>query len=143
MTPIGVVELIIVDGSETDSGIPVVFNQQDVRQLQLAKAAVRAGVDILIQEAAIAPGDIGEVMFAGAFGNYLNPKSVLGIGMIPQFQPGEIKAIGNAALRGAMAALLLIPEREKAQQYAGEIRAVKLADYPDFSRVFIASMALK
>ena len=42
-----------------------------------------------------------------------------------------------------MAALLLIPEREKAQQYAGEIRAVKLADYPDFSRVFIASMALK
>ena len=124
------VELIIVDGSETDSGIPVVFNQQDVRQLQLAKAAVRAGVDILIQEAAIAPGDIGEVMFAGAFGNYLNPKSVLGIGMIPQFQPGEIKAIGNAALRGAMAALLLIPEREKAQQYAGEIRAVKLADHP-------------
>lgn len=88
------VELIIVDGSETDSGIPVVFNQQDVRQLQLAKAAVRAGVDILIQEAAIAPGDIGEVMFAGAFGNYLNPKSVLGIGMIPQFQPGRLRPLG-------------------------------------------------
>lgn len=137
------VELVIVDGSETDSGIPVVFNQQDVRQLQLAKAAVRAGVDILMKEAGIAPEDIDEVMFAGAFGNYLNPESVLGTGMLPQFQPGEIKAIGNAALRGAIAALLRIPEREKAQQYARKTRAVELADHPDFSRVFVAGMALK
>ncbi|NLW44325.1 MAG: DUF4445 domain-containing protein [Syntrophomonadaceae bacterium] len=137
------VELVIVDGSKTESGIPVVFNQEDVRRLQLAKAAVRAGVDILLQEAGIAPEDIGEVMFAGAFGNYLNPKAVLGTGMIPQFQPEAIKAIGNAALRGAIAALLVIPEREKARQYAREIRAVELADHPDFSRVFIAGMELK
>jgi len=137
------VELIIVDGSETEAGVPVVFNQQDVRQLQLAKAAVRAGVDVLMKEAGTAPEDIGEVMFAGAFGNYLNPESVLGTGMIPQFQPGEIKAIGNAALRGAIAALLRTPEREKAKQYAREIRAVELADHPDFSRVFVAGMALK
>ncbi|MGE5543783.1 MAG: ASKHA domain-containing protein [Bacillota bacterium] len=137
------VELIIVDETKTASGVPVVFNQQDVRQLQLAKGAVRAGIDILMKEVGVVPENIDEVMFAGAFGNYVNPNSVMGIGMIPHFQPGKIKAIGNAALRGAIAALILIPEREKAQRYADEVIAVELADHPDFSRVFVDSMTLK
>ena len=136
-------ELIIVDEAETASAVPVVFNQQDVRQLQLAKGAVRAGIDILMEEVGVNPEDINEIMFAGAFGNYLNPNSVMGIGMIPRFLPGKIKAIGNAALRGAIAALILLPEREKAQRYADEIKAVELADQPDFSRIFVDSMALK
>ena len=136
-------ELILVDDTETASGVPVVFNQQDVRQLQLAKGAVRAGIDILMKEAGVGPEKIKEVLFAGAFGNYLNSKSVLEIGMIPQFRPERIKAVGNAALRGAISALILVPEREKAQRYANEVITVELADHPDFSRVFVESMAFK
>ena len=135
------VELIIVD--ETETGVPVVFNQQDVRQLQLAKGAVRAGIDILMKEVGVESGELDEIMFAGAFGNYLNPSSVMGIGMIPHFLLEKIKAIGNAALRGAVAALILLPEREKAERYADEVIAVELADHPEFSRVFVESMALK
>ncbi|MGI6550052.1 MAG: ASKHA domain-containing protein [Syntrophomonadales bacterium] len=137
------VELVIINETETASGTPVVFNQQDVRQLQLAKGAVRAGIDILMKEVGVVPEHIKEILFAGAFGNYLNPNSVMSIGMIPQFQSEKIKVVGNAALRGALAALILVPEREKAQRYADEVRAVELADHPDFSRIFVESMALK
>ena len=135
-------ELIIVEESETAQGVPIVFNQQDVRQLQLAKGAVRAGIDILMKEAGIEAQEIDEILFAGAFGNYLTPDSVMGIGMIPHFAPKQIKAWGNAALRGA-ATLILIPEREKAERLANKVKAVELADHPDFSQVFVERMALK
>jgi len=136
-------ELVIVEGAETANGNPVVFNQQDVRQLQLAKGAIRAGIDILIKEAGVRLDAIDELLFAGAFGNYLNPRSVMGIGMIPPFRSERIKAVGNAALGGAIASLISIPEREKADRLATKIEPIELANHPDFSRIFVESMALK
>lgn len=139
----GGTELVIVPADASGSGSAIVFNQQDVRQLQLAKGAIRAGIDILIKESGTRADDVEEVLFAGAFGNYLNPEAVMAIGMIPRFDEKKIKPIGNAALRGALAALISLPERDKATRFANNVVAIELADHLDFNSLFMDSLGLK
>jgi len=135
-------ELVIVEGEDTAEGVPVVINQQDIRQLQLAKGAVRTGVEMLMKEAGLSAADIDEVLLAGSFGNHLHPRSLLRCGMLPGLRTGVIRNIGNAAARGALTALLSLPEREKSKVLAGRVRPLNLADRPDFSEMFLQSMNL-
>ncbi|MGE5397422.1 MAG: ASKHA domain-containing protein [Chitinophagales bacterium] len=136
------IELIIAEGSSTGSGLPIVFNQQDVRQLQLAKAAIRTGVDILLNEAGIKAKDVDKVLMAGAFGNHLNPASLLKIGMLPGLDMANFRNIGNAALRGAVTALINLTKRDKASRLAKTIKRLELAEREDFSRMYIDSINL-
>jgi uncharacterized 2Fe-2S/4Fe-4S cluster protein (DUF4445 family) len=84
----------------------VKITPQDVRQLQLAKAAVSGGVQTILARAGLSPEDIGTLFLAGGFGNYLRPQSAVEIGLFPAELLGKVKAVGNAAGAGAAAALL-------------------------------------
>jgi len=75
----------LVDADEGAGGRPVTITQRDVRELQLAKGAVRAGIEILMDELGIGPEDVRQVYLAGAFGNYIQPQAALAIGLIPAF----------------------------------------------------------
>ena len=80
----------------------IIFTAKDVREIQLAKAAIAAGIKTLIETAGIAYEDISKVYIAGGFGNYMNIESALAIGLIPKELRGKTEAAGNTAARGAI-----------------------------------------
>lgn len=126
----------IVDGKETDHGRPIVITQKDIRELQLAKGAISAGVKILQEIMGIGLEDIKEVLLAGAFGNYLDPHSACVIGLIPRELEGKIKMIGNAAGNGAKIALLSAGEYARAEEISKNVSFVELGSYPRFNAIF-------
>ena len=77
-------EVILLDGG---AGTPVVLNQEDIRQLQLAKAAVRTAIDIVMEEAGVSPQELENIYMAGAFGSYVDPENAMRIKMIPSVDP--------------------------------------------------------
>ncbi len=117
------------------------FNQKDVRQVQLAKAAINAGVSILLQDADIRIDDIDSVMLAGAFGSYIRPESALGIGLLPPVDRKRIIQVGNAAGEGAKALLLSSQARKIASNLVSRIRYLELASHDDFQSIFVKSTA--
>lgn len=89
-------------GSQKAIGI----TQKDIREIQLAKGAMRAGVEILLGELGIQWDDIKTVLIAGAFGNFLKPESIVGVGLIPKEMKEKIRFVGDAALTGAVEGVL-------------------------------------
>ncbi len=122
---------------------PIYLTQQDIRELQLAKGAIRSGVDIVLREWGAAPEDIDVVYLAGAFGNYVRRESVLRIGMLPPFPSEKLKPVGNAAGQGAKLCLLSQGEWIKAQQLAEQIQYCELSYYKGFSDTFIERLYFK
>ncbi len=111
--------------------------QQDVRELQLAKAAIAAGIRILCTKKGIEVEDIEEVLIAGAFGNYLDPESACDIGMLPEELRGRITSVGNAAGEGARIAALNEGEYERSRVLAREVNFVELAREADFQDIYV------
>ena len=116
------------------------FTQKDVRQVQLAKAAINTGALILLQEAGLKIHDIDSVMLAGAFGSYIRPESALRIGLLPLIERDRIIQVGNAAGEGAKALLISSKAREIAQDFVSKIRYVELAAHDDFQSMFLESI---
>jgi len=81
------------------------LNQQDIREVQLAKAAIRAGIEILLKEAGIGLNEIDALYLAGGFGNYISPESAMTIGLLPHEMAGKIIALGNTSGTGAVLSL--------------------------------------
>ncbi len=121
---------------------PVVLTQSDVRELQLAKGAIRAGISILLKEFGIAEEEISEILLAGAFGSYVNPASARAIGLVPPLPIDRITAVGNAAGQGAVMALLSTDLREEAVRIARSAEHVELSARPDFMEQFVDDLAL-
>ncbi|SNS06595.1 Uncharacterized 2Fe-2 and 4Fe-4S clusters-containing protein, contains DUF4445 domain [Anaerovirgula multivorans] len=138
----GMKAFLLVDEASTSHGRPILITQQDIRQLQLAKGAMAAGIKILLEKQGISVEDVKEVLLAGAFGNYLNPHSACGIGLIPKELEGKIKMIGNAAGTGAKLALLSANQYKRAASIAASVEYVELASYPGFTNIFAKSMYL-
>ncbi|MGB9840786.1 ASKHA domain-containing protein [Thermovenabulum sp.] len=122
--------------NETSTGKPVYINQKDIRELQLAKGAIAAGIQVLLTLYGAKVEDIKEVLLAGAFGNYLKPESACKIGLIPRELEGKIKGIGNAAGVGAKLALLSKHELERANQLSKKIKYVELSAVKEFNSFF-------
>ncbi|MDD2511411.1 MAG: ASKHA domain-containing protein [Syntrophomonas sp.] len=133
-------EIILVEEKESFRSTPVVFNQEDIRQVQLAKAALRTAIDILMKEAGSGPEKLEKVYLAGAFGNYLDPRNALGIGLIPPLEEERIKNIGNAAASGAIAALLSQDKQREARAIKEQVQYVELALYPDFQSLYLNNL---
>jgi uncharacterized 2Fe-2S/4Fe-4S cluster protein (DUF4445 family) len=116
------------------------LKQQDVRELQLAKGAMAAGIEILMKELGIGIDQIEEILIAGAFGSYLNKYNALKIGLLPDISPDKIKFVGNAASMGAKKFLL----SQKARKEAGEIikttQYLELSTRLDFQEIFAEQM---
>lgn len=118
----------------------VVITQKDVRQVQLAKGAIMAGVKILINTLGIQSDDISEVLLAGAFGNYIRKENAIRLGLIPDFPLEKVKFVGNAAAMGAKMALVSRKAREEAEKISANTEYVELAMDANFQNEFIDAM---
>jgi len=119
----------------------VVLTQKDVREVQLAKAAIRAGMELLAQKLGVALSDIRQVYLAGAFGNYLTPASACKIGMIPLCLQDRIIPIGNAAGEGAKLCALSTEEFAYSRTLAEKTEFIELASDPRFQDTFVDALA--
>jgi len=118
----------------------VIFTQEDIRQVQLAKAAVRTGITILQNKLSIKDSDIKQVFLAGAFGNYIKKTSALRISLLPKIPPENIKFVGNAAATGAQMVLLSQSCRKKANLLTRKIKYIEIANEKKFTDIFTDSM---
>lgn len=118
----------------------VAITQKDVREVQLAKGAIAAGIDIMCRHLGINTSDIQQVMIAGAFGNYMSPESACGIGLIPPMLNDRIEAIGNAAGEGSKIALLNHEEFVHTNDLIKKIEFLELAAEDDFQDIFIDNL---
>jgi len=133
-------QFALVPGERSGTGEPVALTQRDIRQLQLAKGAVRAGVEVLLGEAGLRAADLDRILLAGAFGSYINRRSAVRVGLVPALPLSRIHAVGNAAGAGAVLALASTEERQKATRVARAARHVELSSRPDFQIQFMETM---
>lgn len=131
---------IIAHENETDTGESIAITQNDVLQIQYAKAAMYAGAAILMKKMGLVEKDLEAILLAGAFGNYLDPASARTIGLFPELPLDRIIGIGNAAGAGAKMALLNKELRRRAIEIAKKVRYVELAAQPDFEETFYSAL---
>ena len=113
------------------------FTQDDVRAVQLAKAAIRTALDLLLAEAGLSAGSIGCCVIAGAFGAYIDVASSIEIGMLPDLPHGRYLQVGNAAGLGARMMLASCPARRRAAELAADCRYLELSTRSDFQKTFL------
>jgi uncharacterized 2Fe-2S/4Fe-4S cluster protein (DUF4445 family) len=121
----------------------ITVTQHDVREIQLAKAAIQTGIQVLMTESGVAVEELDRVIIAGAFGSYIDVPNAVSIGMFPPLPPERFQQVGNAAGMGARLALLSTKVRTEAQALCSRVNYIELAKYPDFSRVFARSCQLR
>ena len=119
-------------------GEPILVTQDDVRSIQLAKAALYAGAKLLMSRANISKVD--QVFLAGAFGSYIDPKYAMILGLIPDCPLDQVFAIGNAAGDGARIALLNRNKRLEAQQVSRKIKYIETAVDLEFQDEFVHAL---
>jgi uncharacterized 2Fe-2S/4Fe-4S cluster protein (DUF4445 family) len=125
----------------SQSARPVFLTQKDIRQVQLAKGAIRAGTKILLRKLGIKDADVRHILLAGAFGNYIRKQSAVRIGLLSDVPLERIRFIGNAAASGAEMILLSGQSRRKARELARKIEYVEIAHEPDFQDVYADCMS--
>ncbi len=114
--------------------------QGDVRAIQLAKAALRAGIDLLLEHAAI--DTVDEIRLAGAFGAHIDPVHAMVLGLVPDCEVGRVRATGNSAGSGAVRALLAASQRAEMEDVVRRITKIETATEPRFQDLFVAALAL-
>jgi uncharacterized 2Fe-2S/4Fe-4S cluster protein (DUF4445 family) len=121
---------------------PLYLHQGDVRELQLAKAATAAAIQYVMDAAGIDAAELDRVYIAGAFGSYLDPVSVLRIGLLPDVPLERVEFVGNAALAGAVLTTLSRRHLETAVRVAREAVRVDMATDESFQDVFVDKLRL-
>ena len=129
-------EFVLVSEEERDGRPAIVITQPDIRELQLAKAAVRAGIQVLLATRGCSEEEIRQVIIAGAFGSYIDVASAITIGMLPSLPLHRFRQVGNAAGMGAKLALVSPRQRAEAQALASRVHYLELATTPDFMQIF-------
>lgn len=133
-------EYVLATESQTATGNPIVITQNDVRAIQLAKAALYAGTKLLMARRGV--DCVTRIVLAGAFGTYISPRHAMILGMIPDCELTKVVAVGNAAGDGARIALLNRDKRQEAARLAREVGYVSLAMDPKFQDEFVAAMSI-
>lgn len=128
---------LLAGPSESGNGKPVYLSQKDIREVQLAKGAIAAGIALLAEQMGITLEQIEQVYIAGAFGNYMDPAGACRIGMLPGILKDRIIPVGNAAGEGAKLALLNNKELERAERLARHTEFLELAALPEFQDEFV------
>jgi uncharacterized 2Fe-2S/4Fe-4S cluster protein (DUF4445 family) len=118
----------------------IVLTQKDIREVQLAKAPLRAGIDVLLKETSLSEQAIQEILVAGAFGSSIQPESLLALGAVPEGLRGRVHAVGNTAGLGAKLCLTYPEHLAAAREMARNMRHVDLAQREDFRRAFTEHM---
>jgi uncharacterized 2Fe-2S/4Fe-4S cluster protein (DUF4445 family) len=128
-------EFVLVDRQKAHPAITI--TQKDVRELQLAKAAIRTGIQLLLEMNGFTEKHIEQVIIAGAFGSYIDLSSAVTIGLLPSLPLHFFRQVGNAAGMGAKMALVSLTKRKEAQDIASRTHYVELASTPNFKQTFI------
>jgi uncharacterized 2Fe-2S/4Fe-4S cluster protein (DUF4445 family) len=130
-------EFVLVSREEREGKPAITITQNDVRELQLAKAAIRTGIHILLETSGCTEDDIKQVVIAGAFGTYISISSAVAIGMLPPLPLNRFRQVGNAAGMGAKMSLISFKSRAKAQAITSRVSYIELASSPGFQPAFI------
>ncbi|MFW5965392.1 MAG: ASKHA domain-containing protein [Halodesulfurarchaeum sp.] len=134
----GEVEYVVVFEENAALAEDIVLTQNDIRAIQMAKAAIQAGTRVLMSELDIENPD--RVLMAGAFGNYIDKHSAMTIGMYPDIDPEDVVSLGNAAGVGAKLALLDRSRRAEAERIVEEVEYFEIAGTDVFQAHFMESM---
>jgi uncharacterized 2Fe-2S/4Fe-4S cluster protein (DUF4445 family) len=132
---------VLVGAEEAAQRKPICLTQKDIRELQLATAAIAAAIRILMTELHLQIADLTEVILAGAFGNHLSPQSAIRIGLLPPVLLSKIRFVGNAAGAGARRVLLSARERTRIQKIKERAEYIELAGREDFQEYFISALS--
>ncbi|MFW6102076.1 MAG: ASKHA domain-containing protein [Chloroflexota bacterium] len=135
-------EFVLVSKEERKGKPAITVTQNDVRELQLAKAAIRTGIQVLLERSGCAEDDIKQVIIAGAFGTYIDVSSAVAIGMLPPLPLKRFRQVGNAAGMGAKLALISLESRAKAEAVASRVSYIELASSPSFQPTFMQASYL-
>lgn len=134
--------LITRDGKPAfDLGGGIYLSQKDVRQVQLAKGAIRAGIDTLLRHNELSPEQVDRVLIAGSFGYHLRPQNLIHLGLLPEVFGGKVEFVGNTSKTGAQAFLLDRVAREEMARVVDITSTVDLAHAPNFEKIFVEALA--
>ncbi len=123
-----------------DDGPELRITQNDVRAVQLAKAALRAGIDLLMEHAGVT--EVDEVRLAGAFGAHIDPVHAMVLGLVPDGPTDRVRSVGNAAGAGAVRALVSRQQRREMEEVVRSITKIETATEPRFQELFVAALAI-
>jgi len=135
-------EFVLVSEEERDGDSAITITQHDVRELQSAKGAIRAGIRVLLEAKGHSEEDIEQVIIAGAFGTYIDVASAVTIGMLPPLPLDRFRQVGNAAGMGARLALISRSKRAKAQTIARRASYIELATVPRFEQILVQALSI-
>jgi uncharacterized 2Fe-2S/4Fe-4S cluster protein (DUF4445 family) len=135
-------EFVLVEEGVSGAPLTIVLTQHDIRELQLAKAAIRTGIQVLLATNGRKEQEVDHVIIAGAFGSYIDVASAVAIGMMPGLPRERFRQVGNAAGMGARMALISSTQRKKAQALASRVKYVELGSAPQFSETFLNACSL-
>ena len=133
---------VLVPAAQTGLGRPLIVTRKDINEIQLAKSAIRAAVELLLQEVGLTSGGLDAFIVAGAFGTYLDLHSAIRIGMFPAVPQEKFRQVGNAAGVGAKQMLISLDKRKEAEQLARQIDYIELTARPAFTSLFMEYLAL-
>jgi uncharacterized 2Fe-2S/4Fe-4S cluster protein (DUF4445 family) len=119
----------------------VYLSSNDIRQVQLAKGAIRSGIVSLLTTLNLTANDVNRVEIAGSFGYHLNEKSLLNVGLLPPELKAKVKFVGNTAQSGGTAFLLNMDFREKMRQVAADVQNIELSNSKNFQDLFVDSLS--
>ncbi|MCX7754698.1 MAG: ASKHA domain-containing protein [Anaerolineales bacterium] len=136
-------QVVLIPAEASGHGRPITLSRADIHEIQLAKGAIRAGLEILLSEAGIRADELDEILVAGAFGTYLDLESALRVGMFPPVPLQKFRQIGNAAGTGARQLLLSRKRRQEADDFARRTCYVELTRHKQFLPLFTRGMMLE
>lgn len=122
------------------SGEPIIFTQGDVRALQLAKGAIRAGIEALLAAAGVHASEVAHIYLAGGFGVRMDEHATISIGLLPEQFRGKIQPVGNSSLSGAVFAGGCAQLDAVCEALLAQCRQVTLADQPEFAENYVQYM---
>jgi uncharacterized 2Fe-2S/4Fe-4S cluster protein (DUF4445 family) len=132
----------IVPAEQAGHGRAVGISRSDVTEVQLAKAAIRAGIKLLVEQAGLTEMDIDRVIVAGAFGSYIDLANAITIGMFPPLPLERFRQVGNAAGIGAKRLLVNVNEREQAAALVHRLHYIELTNHAAFKDRFTQAVRL-
>ena len=139
----GGLEFVLSPGEEGGRHRAVALTARDVRETQLAKGAIFAGLELLLEQLGRGPEEIEQLLLAGAFGNYIRRESAVAIGLVPAIPKERVCSIGNAAGLGARLALCSVSLRRRAEAIARRVHHVELSGQEAFYDRFAEAMVLR
>ncbi len=131
---------LVVPAEETANGEEIVLTQKDIREFQLAKGAVAAGINLLLEKAEIKAEELNKIYLAGGFGSYIDSKSTLKVGLIPEVKSENIIKIGNGAGLGAKIYLLDKKKKLQSEKIVENVKYIELSKSKEFQNYFMESM---